>query len=122
MGFSVCMWVTLYVGHNVDLQTLAGIYCVHMRVAGVSPWGFLDICLCLSVSLLDGQCLFIFCIKMSAGQGFNHSITVTVCLCVCLDVIMSMRISVPVCIYVCVCAHMRLGQFDLGGLYVHVFL
>lgn len=96
VGFSVCVRVTLYVGHNVDPQTPAGINCVNVRGAGVNTWGFLYMRQCVCVSVRRSAPVYpLYQDVCVSCRGFSHLITVL--LCVCLDAIMSMATSVPVC-------------------------
>ena len=65
------------------------------------------------VSLSNGQCLFVLCVKRSVSVSVCWAVhhLMTVFLCVCLDVMLSMGTSVPVC---------PCCQLDFVGLCVHV--
>lgn len=76
------MWVWVSPFHNAGLQTLAGMNRVHVRGAGINTRVFLCIRVLEWVSLPDGQCLFVLCIKTSLWGclcwAFSHLITVFV--------------------------------------------
>lgn len=70
------------------------------------------------VSLSDGQCLFVLCIKRSASVsvcwGVRHLMTLFPCVCVCLPG--CHFVNGHLCAGVCACC-----QLDFGGLCVHAF-
>lgn len=91
----------------------------------MNTWVFLCVSVFEWMSLSDGQCLFVLCIKKFVGTsvlGFQ-SLDYCVCVSVCLNIIVSVDSSVPVrvclrpfdfCGSVCPCVPVNAGVLCVG--------
>ena len=93
--------------------------CGGVIAAGVTTWRIRRGGVLECVSLSDGQCLFVLCIKRSTSVsvcwGVCHLMTLFPCVCVCLPG--CHFVNRHLCAGVCACC-----QLDFVGLCVHAFL